>query len=141
MTCESGTVHLVGGDSISRGRVEYCYDGSWYSVCASDLDEEEAQVICNTLGYYTTNNGKVDHNTCIVLTVNFCTANITHAFKHMKSFHHLISVVYNFGHGMSPILPKSIHCTREDSILSDCSTTDQDISQCQHVAGVICGGL
>ena len=58
VTCESGRVHLVGGDAISRGRVEYCYDGSWYSVCASDLDEEGARVICNTLGYYTSFRGK-----------------------------------------------------------------------------------
>ena len=58
MTCDSGTVHLVGGSSRSRGRVEYCYDGSWYSVCVSDLDEEEAQVICDTLGYDTTSYGK-----------------------------------------------------------------------------------
>ena len=42
---------------------------------------------------------------------------------------------------MSPILPKSIQCTRQDKIFSDCSTTDQDTSQCQHVAGVICEGL
>ena len=58
MTCDSGTVHLVGGDVISWGRVEYCYDGSWYSVCASDLSDEEARVICNTLGY-NTDYGKV----------------------------------------------------------------------------------
>ena len=58
VTCESGIVHLVGGDAISRGRVEYCYDGSWYSVCDNDLDEEGARVICNTLGYDTTDDGK-----------------------------------------------------------------------------------
>ena len=57
-TCESGRVHLVGGDAVSRGRVEYCYDGSWYSVCDSDLDEEGARVICNTLGYDTITHGK-----------------------------------------------------------------------------------
>ena len=54
VTCESGRVRLVGGDTLSRGRVEYCYDGSWYSVCASDLDEEGVRVVCNTLGYDTT---------------------------------------------------------------------------------------
>ena len=58
VTCESGRVHLVGGDAVSRGRVEYCYGGSWYSVCASDLDEEGARVICNTLGYDTITHGK-----------------------------------------------------------------------------------
>ncbi|CAI8040795.1 Deleted in malignant brain tumors 1 protein, partial [Geodia barretti] len=52
-TCEDGTVHLVGGDDVSRGRVEYCYQGAWYSVCASDWDESglEAHVICRSLGH------------------------------------------------------------------------------------------
>ena len=52
-----------------------------------------------------------------------------------------MSVVSNFGRGKSPIVPKSIQCTSDDSIFSDCSTTDQDTSQCQDVAGVICEGL
>ena len=55
--------------------------------------------------------------------------------------YHPVSVVSNFGRGTSPILPKSILCTRDDSIFSECSTTDRDTSQCQHVAGVICEGL
>ena len=48
-----GTVHLVGGDSILRGRVEYCYQGTWHSVCASGWDDRgnEARVICRSLGY------------------------------------------------------------------------------------------
>ena len=52
-TCEDGTVHLVGGNDVSRGRVEYCYEGTWYSVCASDWEDngEEARVVCSTLGY------------------------------------------------------------------------------------------
>ena len=55
VTCEDGTVHLVGADAVSRGRVEYCYQSRWYSVCASDWawDGEEARVICKTLGYNT----------------------------------------------------------------------------------------
>ena len=55
--------------------------------------------------------------------------------------YHPVSVVSNFGRGTSPILPKNIQCTRDDSIFSECSTTDQDTSLCQHVAGVICEGL
>ena len=62
VTCEDGTVHLVGGDVISRGRVEYCYDGSWYSICADDWNEEEARVVCNMLGYA---QGKVEIYTCL----------------------------------------------------------------------------
>ncbi|CAI8040135.1 Deleted in malignant brain tumors 1 protein [Geodia barretti] len=55
VTCIEGAVHLVGGDDVSRGRVAYCYNGTWYSVCASDWDTtgEEARVVCETLGYDT----------------------------------------------------------------------------------------
>ena len=46
ITCEDGTVHLVGGNDVSRGRVEYCYEGTWYSVCASDWeDKHELSVV------------------------------------------------------------------------------------------------
>ena len=53
ITCEEGAVHLVGGDHITRGRVLYCYNGTWYSVCADDWDTtgNEARVICRTLQY------------------------------------------------------------------------------------------
>ena len=120
----------MGGDAISRGRVEYCHDGSWYSVCASDLDEEGARVVCNTLGYDTTA-GKPDHR-LIMAIVNI--------YTFINNLHHPVSVVSNFGRGTSQILSQSIRCTRHDNIFSDCSITAQDISQCQHVAGVICEG-
>ena len=67
-TCEDGTVHLVGGDDVSRGRVEYCYEGTWYTVCASDWEDngEEARVICSTLGYsYYCKNNKYN-NECFI---------------------------------------------------------------------------
>ena len=59
----------------------------------------------------------------------------------MNYLHRPVSVISNFGRGTSPVLPKIIQCTRDDSIFSECSTTYQVTSQCQHVAGVICEGL
>ena len=58
-TCNEGAVHLVGGDDESRGRVLYCYNGAWYSVCADGWDTtgDEARVVCDTLGYNTSNYG------------------------------------------------------------------------------------
>ena len=52
MECEDGTIHLVGGDHISRGRVEFCYDGRWYSICATDWGAEQTRVVCKTLRGY-----------------------------------------------------------------------------------------
>ena len=51
VTCEEGAVHLVGGDAESIGRVIYCYNGSWHSVCADGWDPVEAEVTCYGLGY------------------------------------------------------------------------------------------
>ena len=45
---------LVGGHSLKTGRVEYCYNGTWHSVCSNGWDDEqEARVVCNNLGYDT----------------------------------------------------------------------------------------
>ena len=52
----------------------------------------------------------------------------------------MLSVVYNFGRGTSPILPMSIQCTIDDTTLSSCTITYQDMSECQDIAGVICKG-
>ena len=62
-TCEHGTVHLVGSDDVSRGRVEYCYEGNWYSLCAKGWDEDETNIVCETLGYTSDIHGK--HSTCV----------------------------------------------------------------------------
>ena len=124
MTCEHGTVHLVGGDAISRGRVEYCFEGDWYSVCANDWHQEETDVVCKSLGF-NTGFGKLHsgYNT-------LC-----------KTNNQSVSVASNFGRGTNPILPKSIQCSTDDPTFSDCNTTDLNVSQCQHVAGVICEGV
>ena len=103
VTCESGTVHLVGGDAISRGRVEYCYDGSWYSVCASDLDQEGARVVCNTLGYDTDNYSKYLvqlfklYNSKIICTIQslfYLTLVVVQAAFYQKPFSVSVRTVY-----------------------------------------------
>ena len=52
-TCVEGQLYLVGGDDISRGRVHYCYEGVWYSLCGDEWSGEESRVVCQTLGYDT----------------------------------------------------------------------------------------
>ena len=61
----------MGGDDVSRGRVEYCYEGSWFSVCADSWDEKgaEAQVICQSLGYNTSQHGSVTTLTVVFTKV------------------------------------------------------------------------
>ena len=48
-----GPIRLVGGDTVYEGRVELCNGGSWTSICPAGWDSNEAQVVCQQLGYTT----------------------------------------------------------------------------------------
>ena len=50
MACDDGDVRLVNG-TASEGRVEVCYNYTYYSVCDDFWDELDAQVVCRQLGY------------------------------------------------------------------------------------------
>ena len=47
----NGDVRLVGGNSVSEGRVEICYNGVWGSVCNAGWSNGDAAVVCRQLGF------------------------------------------------------------------------------------------
>lgn len=50
-TLKTGTVRLIGGTSPSEGRVEVFYSGVWGTVCDSQWDHRDGDVVCRQLGY------------------------------------------------------------------------------------------
>ena len=46
-------MRLVGGHSVKEGRVQICYSGQWYLVCADNWSKSgaEGKVICSQLGH------------------------------------------------------------------------------------------
>ena len=46
-----GAVRLVDGIVRYRGRVEFCKNGRWSSICSYSWDNNDAAVVCRQLGY------------------------------------------------------------------------------------------
>ena len=47
--CADQSIHLVGGSSPNEGRVEFCNNGTWGSVCDDNWDFSDALVVCKEL--------------------------------------------------------------------------------------------
>ena len=49
--CKTDEVRLTGGSDKHEGKVEYCVNGVWQSICDYEWDSGEAFFLCRQLGY------------------------------------------------------------------------------------------
>ena len=49
--CTDGDIQLVDGGVSYEGKVEYCIDDKWGTVCDDDWTAKDAAVACSQLGY------------------------------------------------------------------------------------------
>lgn len=48
--CTQGDIRLVGGPRAGEGRVEFCNENLWGTVCDDGWSRLEAEVVCRQLG-------------------------------------------------------------------------------------------
>ena len=56
-------MRLVNGNVPSEGRVEFCHNGVWGTVCHDFWESADAGVVCAQLGYDRAGQCKRDHDT------------------------------------------------------------------------------
>ena len=48
--CEDGDIRLMDGINNSSGRVEFCHEGEWGTICDDRWRTRHATVVCRQLG-------------------------------------------------------------------------------------------
>ena len=49
-SCADGQIQIVDGNRRNEGRVEFCHDREWGTVCDDNWDRNDSLVVCKQLG-------------------------------------------------------------------------------------------
>ena len=105
-----------------RGRVEVCIDSTWYTICDSHWNKNEASVVCQQLGYSPFGKNK-------------------YLLKYFSSFKGALAATKLFVDNEWPTGLESLYCYGNESLIWQCqytiATTDSNCLQEQD-ASVFC---
>ena len=126
--CLEGTVRLVGSNVVNEGIIEYCFNNSWYTLCADTWLGHEASVVCSSFGHPRSSG------------MAYSLINTLYKWLLLHFMFSEVSILSEFGSGSRPLLPWILECSGREDTLIECNYTDANIQKCQQVAGVICEG-
>ena len=138
---------MVGGPNATIGRVEFCYNGQWGTVCNDQWSVEDAQVVCRQLGLLSTgthrySSGISSHHVDQLLRVgipatkpHFLTLNVSGAVAITDA-----TIVGGFGTATGPVLIDNVQCTGSETRLTNCYHNGVGTHNCFHTddVGVWC---
>ena len=132
-SCTTGTIRLSSfyNTGRSEGRVEYCYNNQWGTVCDDYWGTPDTQVVCRELGFSTYGEG-------IVYIKNLMDENIIFFYTGAQARYYNY---YSYGWGIGNIWVDNVHCSGSESSLSACSKSVNS-HNCGHYEdiGVRCFG-
>lgn len=105
--CTDGEVRLAGGKTEMEGRVEVCYNHTWWAVSASyNWDLRVAAVVCRNLHY---------PSNCELINANGNTMTISYAFVGIQGqfqfpLHILEGAMPQYCFSISNVLVRRRHC-------------------------------
>ena len=112
---EEGSIRLIG--AVLEGRVEYCHNRRWGTVCNRGWDALDAMVVCRQLG----------HN-----TLGACCQEICKYISHAVIIGaRALTVSYN-SQGTGDIWLDSVECTGTEMRLADCPSNPLGGQNCRH---------
>ena len=128
-SCTTGNVKLVGGNTASEGRVEYCYNGRWSALCTTyTMRQITASRICFQLGYTQPN----------------CKLKILTQFIFLSSCIYTDAAIFTdgrFGTNINKPHVRDISCSRDHFNVRECSVyTTGCLIDCINQYGIKCYG-
>lgn len=124
-----GDVRLVGGENFTEGRVEFCYNDTWGTVCDNGFGREDAMVVCRQLGLSL--QGKLQVLGEFLITACYiCALLLIH---YCNTFTGATGIPFAmFGQGSGPIVLDNVACNGGEARLIDCGHSGLGVHMCNH---------
>ena len=139
----NGAVRLIGGSYESEGRVEFCANGVWGTVCDDRWGVNDARVVCRQLGFSSAGNPLsyviLPYTTLskVLWKKSLNYFNVVQIFTGAIAFGNA-----RFGQGTGPIQLDEVNCAGTETALRNCRANAIGVNDCSHFedAGVRCRG-
>lgn len=130
--CIHGEIRLVQGINELEGRVEFCNNGTWGTVCDDSWGINDATVVCRQLGFSTSGSYKQTLICSWKAELNCMIVQITPGAQAV--------VRAGFGQGTGSIWLDNVNCAGTEARLASCPANPIGTHNCAHFedAGVRC---